>query len=105
MPNIWLTSDWHFGHNQPFIWEARGFKSIEEMNEEIVKRHNNLVKEDDIVYALGDCAMGTIDNLKYIEKLNGRLIIIRGNHDTDKRIQGYHKLKNVERVDWADVLK
>ena len=23
---IWLTSDLHIGHNQEFVWKARGFK-------------------------------------------------------------------------------
>ena len=34
---IYLTSDWHFCHNQPFLYEPRGFKNIEEMNDIISK--------------------------------------------------------------------
>ena len=34
---IYFTSDWHFCHNKPFIYESRGFKSIEEMNEIIIE--------------------------------------------------------------------
>ena len=31
---IYLTSDWHFGHDREFIWKARGYSSVEEMNED-----------------------------------------------------------------------
>ncbi len=32
MNNIFITSDPHFDHNQPFIYDARGYSSVEEMN-------------------------------------------------------------------------
>ena len=28
---IYLTSDWHFCHGQPFIYEPRGFKNIDDV--------------------------------------------------------------------------
>ena len=59
---IYFTSDWHFCHNKPFIYESRGFKSIEEMNEIIIENHNRVVKEEDIIYCLGDCMLN--DNQK-----------------------------------------
>ena len=52
------------------------------MNQEIIKRWNSVVSKDDIVYHLGDFALG---NKEYIEKifklLNGRIRLILGNHD------------------------
>ena len=30
---IWLCSDWHLNHNKEFIWKARGFESVAQMNE------------------------------------------------------------------------
>ena len=30
---IYLTSDWHFCHDQSFLYEPRGFKNVDEMNE------------------------------------------------------------------------
>ena len=30
---IFVTSDLHFGHDREFIWKARGFNSVQEMNE------------------------------------------------------------------------
>ena len=37
---IFLTSDMHFGHNREFIWKARGYSSIEEMNDTIINNWN-----------------------------------------------------------------
>ena len=34
---IYLTSDTHFCHNKDFLYEPRGFQSIEEHDEAIVK--------------------------------------------------------------------
>jgi calcineurin-like phosphoesterase family protein len=98
---IWLTSDWHFNHDREFIWKARGFSSVQEMNEAIIQRHNALVRPDDDVYVLGDSSLGGGDaqvlatNKALIERLNGKLHIIRGNHDTDRRVAMYESCKNV----------
>ena len=93
---IWLTSDWHFGHDRQFIWKARGFSSIEEMNEYIISTHNSLVQSEDDVYVLGDLMLGNSSiNIEYIKQLNGKLHIVRGNHDTDTRWEMYSQLPNV----------
>lgn len=102
---IWLTSDWHFGHDRKFIYEPRGFSSVEEMNEAIIKNHNNIVKDDDIIYCLGDCMLN--DNEKGIEcikKLKGKKKIILGNHCTNTRIELYKNLPNTEVIGYADRL-
>ena len=48
MGKIWLTSDWHLHHDKDFILQPRGFSSAEEMNQEILERHNSLVDDNDI---------------------------------------------------------
>ena len=94
---VWFCSDWHFNHDKEFIWKDRGFNSVNEMNEEIVKRHNSVVAEDDDVYVLGDlCMSENIEaNKAFIERLNGNIHIVLGNHDTPKRIKMYESCKNV----------
>ena len=85
---IWLCGDWHFCHSRGFIYEPRGFNSIEEMNETIVDRHNSIVLPEDDVYVLGDLMLN--DNEKGIElikQMNGKLHIAIGNHDTISRIE------------------
>ena len=106
MAKIWFTSDWHFGHDREFVWEVRGFDSIEEMNEAIIERHNSVVAPEDDVYVLGDLMLG--DNnvgIECIKRLNGRLHIILGNHDTKTREQLYRELPNAEVLGYAAVVK
>lgn len=107
MNKIWLTSDWHFNHNKPFIYEPRGFTNIEEMNQAIIKKHNSMVDYDDDVYCLGDCMLGDNElGLKCIKSLKGRIHIIRGNHCTDTRTELYKTCYNVvEVLGYANVLK
>lgn len=105
MSKIWLTSDWHFGHDKEFVWKVRGYNSIQEMNEGIIAKHNSLVEPDDIVYCLGDCVLGDINNVNNITELNGQIKIIRGNHCTDRRVEAYKILPNVEYIGWAEMIK
>ena len=103
---IWFTSDPHFCHDKDFVWQVRGFESIDEMNAEIVRRWNERVYPDDDVYVLGDLTLGIVEEgIRLIAKLNGYLHIMRGNHDTDKKVERYLELPNVVEVKCADILK
>lgn len=103
---IWVTSDWHFGHDREFIWKARGFASVDDMNEHIIAAYNAMVKPDEDVYVLGDLMLGNSTNgIEYVKRMNGKLHIVRGNHDTDKRIIEYEKLPNVVEIQNAIVFK
>jgi calcineurin-like phosphoesterase family protein len=85
--NRFVISDHHLGHTNS--WEKfkladgsplRPFTSTEEMNETMIERHNAKVKEQDTVYFLGDVVI----NKRYLElvkRMNGRKILVRGNHD------------------------
>ena len=90
MKDIWFTSDTHFGHKNicrgTTQWKSgfRDFDSPSEMNEVILNNINNNVKSNDILYHLGDFAMGNptsniIDVLNNIDCKNIHLIL--GNHD------------------------
>ena len=86
MSEIFLTSDTHFCHNKEFLYAPRGFSSVEEMNEAIVERWNKVVKPEDEVYHLGDFALNDIEAaIPYINRLNGTIRWILGNHDTEKK--------------------
>ena len=85
--NRFVISDTHFGHTNS--WEKfkladgsplRPFTSTEEMDETMIERWNAKVKPTDTVYHLGDVVI----NKKYlhlVSRLNGRKILVRGNHD------------------------
>jgi len=99
--NIWFTSDTHFGHtniagSKVSNWKSgyRDFNSVHEMNIALVNGINKYVKENDILYHLGDWSFGGAHNIlqfrNYIICKNIHLIL--GNHDqhiTDKDIK-YH---------------
>lgn len=103
---IWLTSDWHFNHDREFIYKPRGFDSVEAMNEHIITCHNILVQPLDDVYVLGDLMLGDSEKgIECIKQMKGRLHIVRGNHDTDSRIELYKQLPNVVEIENAIVLK
>lgn len=104
--SIFLVSDWHFNHDKPFIYETRGFKTIEEMNEAIIQRHNALVQPNDDVYVLGDLALGGVgEHLDLIKQMNGWLHLVQGNHDTSKKWETYLSLPNVVEMGAAFYLK
>ncbi|MDP2925455.1 MAG: metallophosphoesterase [Nanoarchaeota archaeon] len=79
---IFITSDTHFNHKNIIKYACRPFKTIEEMNEEIIKRWNNKVGKGDIVIHLGDFGIGSKNEIIELKnKLNGTIILLRGNHD------------------------
>lgn len=47
-------ADWHYAHANILAFDNRPFKTVEEMNEELVKRWNATVNPGDTVYVLGD---------------------------------------------------
>ena len=80
---IWFIADWHFNHTNILKYTERPYQRVKQMNNDIVKKHNSLVQPKDIVYVLGDVAMSKkVDALKYLHRMNGRKILILGNHDT-----------------------
>ena len=95
---VFITSDLHLGHSKDFIYCTRGFGSVDEMNEAIIQRWNQIVDEEDDVYVLGDLVMGPEANLQMLRRLKGWLHIVRGNHCTDTRWDFYQKLPNVVEV-------
>lgn len=79
---IWFTSDYHIGSETTIRYAHRPFRNAEHMRHEIIKRHNSVVKDGDLVYNLGDfgfCSKKLIADT--VSQLNGIQILILGNHD------------------------
>lgn len=97
--NIWFSSDWHYGH--PNIvkgvskWKdlskCRKFYTLEEHNQFLIDSINKTVKENDIIYNIGDWSMGGIENIWLFRRaINCKTIhLILGNHDDHIR---YNKI-------------
>ena len=116
--NTYLTSDYHLDHaniirftDRQFIrynyiklgdlylgdinpltggWISEEIKETrkQEMNTSIVKNHNDVVKEEDIVYHVGDFCFKGVSNAIYWEnQLNGSIVHILGNHDRNNGVK------------------
>lgn len=94
--NIWFTSDLHLGHEAVIKYCSRPFASVDEMNEAIIGNYNARVKPEDTVYILGDLTLAPIKTAgPLIQRLNGKKILVQGNHDSYSRGQ-YLKLGFVD---------
>lgn len=76
-----ITADTHFGHKNIIDYCGRPFKSVEEMDEEMKRRWNEIVGPEDTVYHLGDVCMRKSMTPYWGRELNGRKMLILGNHD------------------------
>lgn len=81
MSKIWLTSDPHFSHKNTLRYCGRPFFTITQCDNAMITRWNALVKPEDTVYVIGDVAMHTAPMKRIVPKLNGKKILIVGNHD------------------------
>ena len=102
--NTFFGSDQHFGHANINFFCQRGFDTaaiddngrpvpdIDAMNADIVDKHNSVVGPDDFFVLPGDICMGKVGNandpvdpkpgtLDFISQLNGRKVLVAGNHD------------------------
>lgn len=84
---LWFTSDTHFNHNNILRFCKRPCNSIEEHDEMLIKNWNERVGINDTVFHLGDFCFGAPSKIVEIRnRLNGNIVLIRGNHD-DKNLQ------------------
>lgn len=96
---IYFTSDSHFRHKKIVGFENRPFDSVEEMNEGLIKAWNDTVKPNDLVYHLGDFCFGSYDKwAEIIGRLNGEIILIKGNHDSSDVIKKLHKIGYLKEI-------
>lgn len=90
MSKVWITSDSHYNHagicRGTSTWDekrgTRDFDTVEEMNAALVYGINKHVKEDDVLYHLGDIAFRGVESLwEFRRQLKVKTIhYIYGNH-------------------------
>lgn len=84
MSEVFFISDTHFGHRGIIEFSAtkpfRPFATIEEHDEELVRRWNFVVGVKDTVWHLGDFCFGK-RTLEIAARLNGNKKLVMGNHD------------------------
>ena len=99
MTRFW-TSDLHLGHVNIIRYCHRPFADVDDMNEGLIQRWNETVAATDEVWVLGDFALGQIAHtLPMAHRLNGRKVLVTGNHDrcwgagwhsTKRWVERYH---------------
>src|SRR3954463_15949010 len=78
----WFTADLHFGHTNIISYCNRPYANVAEMNNALDDNWNQHVDPKDIVFVLGDVALGNLQrSLEYVHRLRGRKLLIPGNHD------------------------
>jgi calcineurin-like phosphoesterase family protein len=97
-----FTADEHYNHPNILKFMPRPFANITEMNLELVRRNNEIVKKDDFVIHAGDfCWKGSAEFIRNLQKaLVGQHIYLRGSHDSwmngshheiwERNIEGQH---------------
>lgn len=88
--HTFFTSDTHFNHANIIRYCNRPFKDVNQMNEALIENWNTVVKPDDTVFHLGDfCLGGAAEWTKILDRLNGKIYLILGNHDLKNLRQGF----------------
>ena len=76
-----FTSDLHLGHSNILQLCHRPFETIQEMDEALICNWNKKVHKCDTVYIVGDIVWDKKRAKEYLSQLNGKKILIYGNHD------------------------
>lgn len=83
---LWFSSDLHLGQQSILTFKdnegkpLRPFSTLEEMHDVIVARHNSVVGPHDTWYCLGDVVIHNKKGFPVLGRMNGRKILIKGNH-------------------------
>lgn len=96
---VMFTADTHFGHDNIIKYCNRPFRDTYHMDEILIEYWNEVVDEDQVVFHLGDFAFkkkGNIPNL--LNRLNGDIVLIQGNHDHSKDLKHFKKLHDIAEV-------
>lgn len=94
----YYIADLHFFHEaMNREMDCRGFENVEKMNEYMLMKWNNKVRNKDEVVILGDLSWGNAEETnRLLAQLKGRLYLIQGNHDRFVR----NKEMNAGRFKW-----
>lgn len=77
-----FTADEHYNHRRILEYSKRPFGSIQEMDAELIRRHNAVVGPEDTVIHAGDFTLaGPQFARRILEQLQGRHVFVRGSHD------------------------
>jgi calcineurin-like phosphoesterase family protein len=94
---IHFVADTHFWHGGMLKYSKRSYVSIEQMNDDIIKRWNERVDPTDTVYHLGDLSFSGLEKtVSIVGQLNGHIKLVPGNHDNPQMIRRLEEMKLIE---------
>lgn len=88
MSAVYMTSDWHLGHRNILKYRKGDFTTREELEALLERNFNSIVTKRDLTYFLGDMCFDR-ESLSIIKRLNGRKLLILGNHDNHLTVRDY----------------
>ena len=85
---IYISSDHHFFDNN-YLYHNNRYqlgKNIKTINKSLISQQNNQVNSTDEIYYIGDFSSAKIkDTIDLMNKLNGKIYLLIGNHDKFKK--------------------
>lgn len=91
LDRVFVVSDTHFGHANIIRYCNRPFADADEMDRQLVAKWNQTVPRDATVWHLGDVTTKPEKLAARMNQLNGRKILIAGNHDQPHPISVHKK--------------
>lgn len=98
---IYYIGDTHFGDKRVMALAGRPYSSTKEMDNDIMRKWNQRVRDNDIICILGDFAFDNA-SAQIVEKLHGKKMLFLGNHDEVLMIETLHKFDCVKTIDTID---
>lgn len=100
--NIYFISDLHLFHKNVINFDNRPFKSVQDMNDSLVKNWNDKITDDAIIFYMGDLSFQSFNKTKeVISELKGKKYFIIGNHDNYSDIKKMDKFIDI--YDYVDL--
>lgn len=102
MGKTFYIADWHYGHKNCIAFDNRPYKDVQEMNAALIENWNKVVSKNDTVYILGDMFWCSCkDAIPVLDRLNGRKILVKGNHDRCDNEQFVNRFDKI--VDYLEI--
>ena len=92
---IWFTADLHLGHANIIKYCNRPFNNVREMDNEIIKNFQTILKSGDTLFILGDLTWDENIARRFFTTFPDiKIHLILGNHDLEKIAEYYCKSIN-----------
>jgi calcineurin-like phosphoesterase family protein len=81
--NIYITSDFHYGHNRDFLYKPRGFSDAIQHQDWLDKQISTL-QYDDLLICLGDVGLsiGAERIINFLNRIPCETLMVWGNHNS-----------------------